>query len=290
MGYDHTQSASLYLLLLAFAIGIFAASIFVGEIVVQTVCLSSGALMLLFAFSFRNLTVSDEGTELLICFGPLPFFKRRLQYSELEKVEQARSTIMDGWGIHMSPSGGWVWNLWGFDCVDVWYRQGRKLRIGTDDPVALTQFLKSKVVARDRARQDQLILSFEVLADRYAVCRLSPDEPLPQWASQKQWVKPQFLSCSWTPDELSVVCREAIVPDHIESEADWMCMRVAGKLDFSVVGILARITKYLAEANISVFAVSTFNTDYLLVKSQQWELTVETLSNAGCTVYPLQDV
>ena len=97
MGYDHTQSASLYLLLLAFAIGIFAASIFVGEIVVQTVCLSSGALMLLFAFSFRNLTVSDEGTELLICFGPLPFFKRRLQYSELEKVEQAR--------LHIGPVG-----------------------------------------------------------------------------------------------------------------------------------------------------------------------------------------
>lgn len=149
MGYDHTQSASLYLLLLGLAIGIFAASIFVGEIVVQTVCLSSGALMLLFAFSFRNLTVSDEGTELLICFGPLPLFKRRLKYSELEKVEQTRSTIMDGWGIHMSPSGGWVWNLWGFDCVDVWYRQDRKLRIGTDDPVALAQFLKSKVVDRD---------------------------------------------------------------------------------------------------------------------------------------------
>ena len=291
MGYDHTQSASLYLLLLAFAIGIFGASIFVAEIVVQTVCLSSGALMLLFAFSFRNLTVSDEGTELLICFGPLPLFKRRLKYSELEKVEQARSTVMDGWGIHMSPSGGWVWNLWGYDCVDVWYRQGRKLRIGTDDPVALTQFLKSKVVARDEdSSRKQLMLSFEFFADRYAVCRLSVDEPLPQWASQKQPGEPQFMSCCWTPDELSVVCREAIVPDHVESEPDWMCMRVAGQLDFEMVGILARITKYLAEAEISVFAVSTFNTDYLLVKRQQWELTVETLSNAGCTVYPVQDV
>jgi len=148
MRYEHTQSASLYLLLLLIAIGTFGASFLVREIVVQIVLLISGALMLLFAFSFRHLTVSDEGTELLICFGPLPLFKRRLQYSDLEKVEQARSTVMDGWGIHMSPGGGWVWNLWGFDCVDVWYRQGRKLRIGTDDPVALTEFLESKIVAR----------------------------------------------------------------------------------------------------------------------------------------------
>ena len=148
MRYEHTQSASLYLLLLLIAIGTFGASFLVREIVVQIVLLISGALMLLFAFSFRHLTVSDEGTELLICFGPLPLFKRRLQYSDLEKVEQARSTVMDGWGIHMSPGGGWVWNLWGFDCVDVWYRHGRKLRIGTDDPVALTEFLESKIVAR----------------------------------------------------------------------------------------------------------------------------------------------
>ena len=133
------------------------------------------------------------------------------------------------------------------------------------------------------------MLSFEFFADRYAVCRLSVDEPLPQWASQKQPGEPQFMSCCWTPDELSVVCREAIVPDHVESEPGWMCMRVAGKLDFSMVGILARITKYLAEAHVSVFAVSTFNTDYLLVKTQQWELAVKTLSNAGFTVYPLQD-
>jgi hypothetical protein len=145
MEYDHTQSARLYLLLLVIAIGMFGSAFYIDEIVVQSVILCSGALMLLLAFSFCHLSVRDEVVELLITFGPLPLFKRRLKYCELEKVEQARSTIMDGWGIHMSPSGGWVWNLWGYDCVDVWYREGRKLRIGTDDPERLVEFLQEKV-------------------------------------------------------------------------------------------------------------------------------------------------
>jgi len=145
MRYDHTQSGPLYLLLLAFSILILVFAFVMGEIVLQTILSCSGALMLLFAFSFHHLTVSDEGTELLIAFGPLPLFRRRLQYSELEKVERAKSTLLDGLGIHLSPSGGWVWNIWGYECVDVWYRQGRKVRIGTDDPEGLEQFLNQKI-------------------------------------------------------------------------------------------------------------------------------------------------
>ena len=115
---------------------------------IQVTVAISSVVFLLLAFSFRDLTVSDQTTELLIAFGPLPIFKRRLQYSEIERVETARSTLMDGLGIHMSPSGGWVWNLWGYDCVDVWYRQGRKVRIGTDDPAGLAGFLE-EIVARN---------------------------------------------------------------------------------------------------------------------------------------------
>ena len=145
MHYDHTQSGPLYLLLLAFSILILVLALMMGEIVLQTILYCSGALMLLFALSFHHLTVSDEGTGLLIAFGPLPLFRRRLQYSELEKVEPAKSTILDGIGIHISPSGGWVWNIWGYECVDVWYRQGRKVRIGTDDPEGLEKFLEQKI-------------------------------------------------------------------------------------------------------------------------------------------------
>ena len=148
MRYDHTQTGPLYLLLLLLAVASFVATLFMKEAVIQVTVSISSVVFLLLAFSFRDLTVSDQTTELLIAFGPLPIFKRRLQYSEIERVETARSTLMDGLGIHMSPSGGWVWNLWGYDWVDVWYRQGRKVRIGTDDPAGLAGFLE-EIVARN---------------------------------------------------------------------------------------------------------------------------------------------
>ena len=132
------------------------------------------------------------------------------------------------------------------------------------------------------------MLSFEVLTDRYAICRLSPDDPIPPWAVRDGTNEQSFISLTWTPDELSIVCRESSVPGHVESEPDWTCIRVAGKLDFALVGILSEITKHLAEAGISVFALSTFDTDYLLIKSPHWPLAEKTLSNAGYAVYPLK--
>ena len=80
--------------------------------------------MLLFAACFRQLTVSDEGDRLIICFGPLSLFRRRVLYYDMECVERSRSTILDGWDIHLSPSAGWIWNLRGFDCVDVHLKKG----------------------------------------------------------------------------------------------------------------------------------------------------------------------
>ncbi len=118
------------------------------QLVVQIILLCSGGLMFLLALCFRQLTVSDEVDRLLICFWPLPLFWRRIRFSEIERVEKGRTTILDGWGVHLSPSGGVTWNLWGFDCVDVWYKKGRKVkkvRIGTDDPVGLEAFLKERI-------------------------------------------------------------------------------------------------------------------------------------------------
>jgi len=151
MQYEHTQTAPLYLILVATGIGTFVGALLIPEQMVQIIFLASGVLMFLLACCFRQLTVSDEGERLLIRFGPLPLFRRHVQYSEIEKVEQARSTILDGWGIHLSLSGGWVWNLWGFDCIDVWYRKGKKLkkvRIGTDETVALAALLNDRISKR----------------------------------------------------------------------------------------------------------------------------------------------
>lgn len=145
MQYEHTQQAPLYLVLVAVGIGMLAGAWFTPIQAVQIVLLFSGGLMLVLAATFRQLTVRDEGDHLLIQFGPLPLFRRRVPYSDMERAERSRTSILDGWGIHMSPRGGWVWNLWGFDCVDVYLSRGRKVRIGTDDPLGLEEFLKGRI-------------------------------------------------------------------------------------------------------------------------------------------------
>ena len=145
MQYENTQTAPLYLLLVGIGIFMLFAAWLIPELVVQLILFVSGGIMLLLAFCFQRLTVRDECDQLLISFGPLSLFRKRIHYSDIETVEQGRTTILDGWGIHMSPSGGWTWNLWGFDCVDVYYNKGRKVRIGTDDPARLTAFLQQRV-------------------------------------------------------------------------------------------------------------------------------------------------
>lgn len=145
MQYDHTQQAPLYLILVAVGVGMLAGAWFTPIQAVQIVLLFSGGLMLVLAATFRQLAVRDEGDHLLIQFGPLPLFRRRVPYSDMERAERGRTSILDGWGIHMSPRGGWVWNLWGFDCLDVFLSRGRKVRIGTDDPLGLEEFLKGRI-------------------------------------------------------------------------------------------------------------------------------------------------
>lgn len=145
MNYHHIQNAPMYWILIVVAAAILTAGISIDESTVQVIMYSVGGLMLLFAASFRHLEVADEGDALLVSFGPLPLFRRRVQYDNIESVSRARSTFLDGWGIHMSPSGGWVWNLWGYDCVDIRMKRGPKLRLGTDDLEALVVFLESRV-------------------------------------------------------------------------------------------------------------------------------------------------
>jgi hypothetical protein len=150
MQYDHTQYAPLYLILVGVGIAMLVAGWLVPEQIVRIILLSSGGLMFLLAQCFGQLTVRDENDRLSICFGPLPLFRRRILYADIDSVERTRSTILDGWGIHLSPSGGWTWNLWGFDCVDVRFKKGRKLRIGTDDPDGLESFLKQRVIQKEK--------------------------------------------------------------------------------------------------------------------------------------------
>lgn len=121
---------------------------------------------------------------------------------------------------------------------------------------------------------DQLTLS--ILPDTLAICRLRKNATIPDWA-----VSGEFFSITKTADELSIVCHQGSVPENVRCEKDWRCLKVEGTLDFSLTGILAALAAPLAEAGISIFAVSTFDTDYLLVKEHQLENAIQVLSAAG---------
>ena len=97
------------------------------------------------AMAFHNLTVDDQGEQLKVRFGPLPLFRRTVRYADIEKVEAGRTLLLDGWGIHYSIRGGWLWNLWGRDCVVVHFRNEKVLRIGTDDADRLVRFLEWRI-------------------------------------------------------------------------------------------------------------------------------------------------
>jgi len=109
-------------------------------------------------------------------------------------------------------------------------------------------------------------VKLSALAPTFAVCRLDAKALIPEWATRGI-----FFSVSRTDEELSIVCEEALVPDGIRCEKNWRALKVAGPLDFALTGILASIANPLAAAGISLFAVSTFDTDYVLVKIQDFE-------------------
>lgn len=124
-------------------------------------------------------------------------------------------------------------------------------------------------------------LKLQVLPGLFAVCRLSPDSPVPRWADGGS-----FVSLTRSAEELSIVCPQAQVPAGMLSEGSWRCFKVQGPLAFGLTGVLASIVQPLAEAGISLFAVSTYDTDYVLVKEEKLEESVRALSLAGHKILP----
>jgi uncharacterized protein len=119
-------------------------------------------------------------------------------------------------------------------------------------------------------------LALTLLPDTLAVCRLDKDADVPTWA-----MSGKFFSTTRTADELSLVCPQSVVPDGVRCERGWRYLRVAGTMDFSMIGVVASLVTPLAEAGISVFVVSTFDTDYLLVKEDGLERAMAALRGAG---------
>jgi uncharacterized protein len=122
-------------------------------------------------------------------------------------------------------------------------------------------------------------LHLDILPHRLAVCRLPPEQPVPAWIDRLP-----FWSMTRTADELSVVVPEEAASPGWRQETGWRVLKVRGPLEFTLVGVMAQLTVAIAAAGVSLFAMSTFDTDYLLVRDEDLARATAALSRAGCTV------
>lgn len=129
--------------------------------------------------------------------------------------------------------------------------------------------------------------SFELslLPETFAICRLAPDAVVPEWAMHGQ-----FFSITRSSEELSVIAETAFVPENLLTKVSWRVMKVHGPFDLSEVGVLDALVAPLAGAGVSVFTISTFDTDYLLVQCIQLREGMAALRNAGHTVHQVETI
>jgi hypothetical protein len=144
MSYRHVQHGWFHWLLVAFALLWIGAAFVVEPLWIRLALFAMAGLFGLLAALFSRLEIASEGRHLVARFGLLGFPSRRVAYDDIESFERARSTLIDGWGIHWVPGRGWTWNLWGRDCVELETRGGF-LRLGTDDPEGLVAHLTERV-------------------------------------------------------------------------------------------------------------------------------------------------
>jgi uncharacterized protein len=127
-------------------------------------------------------------------------------------------------------------------------------------------------------------LGLRVLPGELAVARLGPDAPLPAWVSLEAAAPGELRAVVRTPDELSVVWPDAAVPAGVRAERAWRALVVEGPLDLALTGILAGVATALADADVAIFAVATYDTDYVLVRSARLADAVVALRASGYEV------
>jgi uncharacterized protein len=119
-------------------------------------------------------------------------------------------------------------------------------------------------------------LRLSVLDERLAVCRLEPDSEVPAWATGAP-----FYCVTRTADELSVVCAEEHVPAGVTCERGWRALKFEGPLEFGLTGVLASVAVPLAESEVCILAIATYETDYVLVQESRLDLAAQTLRERG---------
>jgi hypothetical protein len=119
-------------------------------------------------------------------------------------------------------------------------------------------------------------LKFRRLPGTYAIVRLDPDAAVPDWA-----MKGEFTSITRTNDELSVVCPTENLPADVRSSHRWLCLKLEGPFPFSLTGVLLSFIEPLSYSAIPIFAISTYDTDYVLVQEQDTDRALDVLLHAG---------
>ena len=122
-------------------------------------------------------------------------------------------------------------------------------------------------------------LTLLALHGRYGICRLASDEPVPTWGLQVE-----FFSVTRTAEELSIVCAETQIPTTVLCESGWRLFKIDAIMDFSLVGIVAGISAALSGANIGIFVLTTYKTEYILVRQPDFAAAAIALRTAGYTV------
>ena len=126
-------------------------------------------------------------------------------------------------------------------------------------------------------------MTLTLLPERFGIARLSSTDNIPQWAT-----KNVFFSITRTKDELSVITLQDAIPASVRAERGWRALKINGPMLLSEVGVLNSLTMPLASAGISIFAISTYETDYVLVKEENLTRAIDVLEAAGHLLAPLK--
>jgi hypothetical protein len=128
----------------------------------------------------------------------------------------------------------------------------------------------------ERTRGTRPQLKFRQLPGPYAIVRLAADSPVPAWATRGD-----FTSITHTTDELSIVCPTAKLPPDVRSPHRWICLKLEGPFPFSQTGVLLSFIEPLSRNEIPIFAISTYDTDYVLIPEEFVGRALESLRQAG---------
>lgn len=125
--------------------------------------------------------------------------------------------------------------------------------------------------------------SLTALTGEFAVCALARDAEIPAWVPREG-----FWSVTRTTEELSIICAARAVPDGIRCETGWRCLKLEGPFELDAVGILLSVIQPLAAESISVLAIGAYETDYVLIKQHNWEMSIAVLRSYGHSVNELE--